>query len=97
MSPFIIQTQSSVFVAADGQLLLEMTEKGICESLVALLATDYVFNIKYTSEVLPSYLFFQSFLLESSDYATDGNKRLANFLVEFNRKLSSDDKVKSVP
>ena len=52
MSPFIIQSESSLFVAADGQLLLEMTGKGIfCESIVALLATHYVFNIEYALEV----------------------------------------------
>ena len=97
MSPFIIQTDKSLIVAADGQLLLEMTGKGSCESLVALIATHYVFNIKYAPEVLPSYLFFQSFLLESSDATTDGNKCLKNFLLEFNRKLSSDCTVESVP
>jgi hypothetical protein len=56
MSPFIIQIGKSFFIAADGNLLMELTGKGSCDSLVALLATHYVFNITWAPEVLPTYL-----------------------------------------
>ena len=87
MSPFIVKIGISYFIAADGSVLLEVpvTNDGTrsSDALACLLAVFYVFNIKWCTHVLPSYLFLQCQVLEKKDTTCEDNRALRAFMRPF--------------
>ena len=84
MSPFVVKIGNGYFIAADGKVLLEVPvshdRARSMDALACLLATYYVFNVKWCPHLVPTYLFLQCELLDKKDMECEDNKALKTFL-----------------
>ena len=92
--PYIVSIGETFYIIADQQPLL--SPKNSVEALIDLLCVYYVFNIKYSPEVKPSLLFFQSILLGIEDSETKRNKTLGIFMKLFNNIQSAKEAAKNI-
>ena len=84
MSPFVVKIGNGYFIAADDKVLLEVPvshdRARSMDALACLLATYYVFNVKWCPHLVPTYLFLQCELLDKKDMECEDNKALKTFL-----------------
>lgn len=88
-SPFILIIGSTVHIILEGRpfLRVETTAEGI----IALLATYYVFHLKYNEKVQNALLFLQSFVLGERDIVTESCAAVHSFTTLVEKMRSSTE------
>jgi hypothetical protein len=94
MSPFIVKIGNVHFIAADGNVLLEVPTNNeqdapSINALSCLLSTYYVFNVRYCPQTNPTYLFLQSEVLNRNDTECQDHKSLKIFLGIYRDEVKS--------
>ena len=80
---YILQLGESFHIIADGQPFMEV--ENCSSALLSMFCFLYVFDVGYSPEVMPAFLFIQSCILEVSDGKSSKCQNLQIFLKQFKK------------